>query len=48
MDGLCFHALTLNNTFPMADKLLPSDINLLTWRLSIALAGLLIFLYGVP
>lgn len=45
--GLCFTALALNNTLLIADKLLLPEINLFTWRLLLALLGLLIFLYGI-
>ena len=45
--GLCFVGLTLNSALLIADKLLLPEVNLFTWRLVIALLGLLIFLYGL-
>ena len=45
--GLCFVGLTLNNALLVADKLFLQDFNLFTWRLVLALAGMMVMLYGV-
>jgi hypothetical protein len=45
--SLCFIGLTLNNALLMVDKLLLPDVNLLTWRLLIALFALLVLLCGI-
>ncbi|HEY7163195.1 MAG TPA: DUF5985 family protein [Candidatus Binatia bacterium] len=45
--GLCFLGLTGNNTLLMLDKFVFPDVNLSTWRLLVALIGLLLMLYGV-
>jgi len=45
--GLCFGGLTLNNGLVMVDRLLLPEVNLFTWRLLVALAALLVFLYGI-
>jgi len=45
--GLCFLGLTANNTLLMLDKLVFPDVDLSTWRLVVALFGLLVMLYGV-
>jgi hypothetical protein len=45
--GLCFIGLTLNNLLVVVDKLVLPDVNLFTWRLVVALLGLLVLLYGI-
>lgn len=45
--SLCFIGLTFNNTLLVVDKILLPDVNLFTWRLIVALLGLLVFLYGI-
>ena len=45
--GLCFVGLTLNNTLLVIDKLTGSYVDLSTWRLLPALAGVLVFLFGL-
>ena len=45
--GLCFVGLTLNNLLLIVDKFLVPYIDLSTWRLVVALAAVLIFLYGL-
>lgn len=45
--GLCFVGLTLNNALLIVDKLLIPYVDLSTWRLVLALASLVIFLYGL-
>lgn len=45
--GLCFIGLTLNNAFLMVDKLLYPEFNLFTLRLTFALAGMVMLLYGI-
>jgi hypothetical protein len=39
--------LTLNNALLVADKLFLQDFNLFTPRLALALAGMMVMLYGV-
>lgn len=45
--GLCFVGLTLNNILLIVDKFAVPHIDLSTWRLLVALAALLVFLYGL-
>jgi hypothetical protein len=45
--GLCFVGLTLNNALLVADKLFITETNLFTPRLVLALAGMMVMLYGV-
>ncbi|MCA1566021.1 MAG: DUF5985 family protein [Acidobacteria bacterium] len=45
--GLCFVGLTLNNILLVVDKLLVPYIDLYSWRLTLALASLLVLLYGL-
>lgn len=45
--GLCFIGLTLNNALLIVDKLLVPYIDLSMWRLLLALAAVLVFLYGL-
>ena len=45
--GLCFLGLTLNNGLLVADKFLFPDVNLYTWRLVVALAAMVVLLYGI-
>ena len=45
--GLCFIGLTLNNILLVIDKLFLPDVGLFSWRLIVALIGLLVFLYGI-
>jgi Family of unknown function (DUF5985) len=46
--GLCFLGLTLNNALLIIDKLvLPTQVNLFTWRLVLALSAMIVLLYGL-
>ncbi|HYE74570.1 MAG TPA: DUF5985 family protein [Blastocatellia bacterium] len=46
--GLCFAGLTVNNLLLVADKVLfPVTPDMTVWRLSTALASLIILLYGL-
>jgi hypothetical protein len=46
--GLCFAGLALNNGLLVADKLiLPADVDLFDYRLVVALASLIVLLYGL-
>jgi len=46
--GLCFLGLTMNNALLMIDKLvLPTQVNLFTWRLILALIAIAVLLYGL-
>jgi hypothetical protein len=46
--SLCFLGLTLNNALLMVDKLVfPTQVNLFTWRLLLALSAMIILLYGL-
>jgi hypothetical protein len=45
--GLCFVGLTLNNILLVVDKLLVPYVDLYSWRLMLALASLLVLLYGL-
>jgi hypothetical protein len=45
--GLCFLGLTLNNALLVVDKYVFPEVNLFTWRLVLALIGMMILLYGL-
>ncbi|HLM60402.1 MAG TPA: DUF5985 family protein [Pyrinomonadaceae bacterium] len=45
--GLCFAGLTLNNVLLIVDKFAVPYIDLSAWRLLLALAASLVFLYGL-
>lgn len=45
--ALCFAGLTGNNALLVVDKLVLPDIDLSAWRLSLALAAVLLLLYGL-
>lgn len=45
--GLCFVGLTLNNALLIVDKFIVPYFDFSTWRLLLALAAMLIFLYGL-
>jgi hydrogenase/urease accessory protein HupE len=45
--GLCFVGLTLNNLMLVLDKLVFPDVDLSIWRTSVALAAMLVLLYGL-
>jgi hypothetical protein len=45
--GLCFLGLTLNNALVVADRLIFPHVNLLTWRLVVALLSMMVLLYGI-
>ena len=45
--GLCFAGLTLNNALLIVDKFLVHYIDFSMWRLVLALASTLVFLYGL-
>lgn len=45
--GLCFVGLTLNNALLVVDKQLFPELDLFTWRLLLALAAMLVLLYGI-
>jgi hypothetical protein len=46
--GLCFLGLTLNNALLVIDKIiLPTEVNLITWRFLSALLAMLVLLYGI-
>jgi hypothetical protein len=45
--GLCFLGLTLNNALLVVDKYVFPETNLFTWRLVLALIGMVILLYGL-
>lgn len=46
--GLCFLGLTLNNALLMVDKLVfPTQVDLFTWRLILALGAMIVLLYGL-
>jgi len=45
--GLCFCGLTLNNAMLVVDKLIFPDIDLSIWRLLLALASMIVLLYGL-
>lgn len=45
--GLCFAGLTVNNLFLVLDKLVFPSIDLSALRTSVALAAMLVLLYGL-
>jgi hypothetical protein len=45
--GLCFFGLTLNNALVVVDELLVPHIDLFAWRLVVALASMIVLLYGM-
>lgn len=45
--GLCFAGLTLNNTMLLVDRFVVPYADLSMWRSLLALASLIIFLYGL-
>lgn len=46
--GLCFLGLTLNNALLAIDKLVfPTEVNLFTLRLVVALLAMVVLLYGL-
>jgi len=46
--ALCFAGLSVNNVLLVVDKiLLPTQVDLTTWRLLAALAAVLLLLYGL-
>jgi hypothetical protein len=45
--GLCFAGLTLNNLLLVLDKMIVPDVDLSVWRTSVALAAMLVLLYGL-
>jgi len=45
--GLCFAGLTLNNVVLVLDKLVFLSIDLSVWRTLLALASMMILLYGL-
>lgn len=45
--ALCFAFLSLNNFLLVIDKLVVPEVDLSTWRLSMALLAVLLLLYGL-
>lgn len=45
--GLCFVGLTVNNLLLVIDRLVFLDIDMSTWRLSVALIAVLLLLCGL-
>ena len=45
--GLCFAGLTLNNALLIVDKFIVPYADLSAWRLVLALASVMVFLYGL-
>lgn len=45
--GLCFTGLALNNTVLVVDLIVVPDVDLSTWRLVPAVAGVALLLYGL-
>lgn len=46
--SMCFALITLNNVLLVVDKvLLPVQVDLRTWRLAVALAAVLLLLFGL-
>lgn len=45
--SLCFIGLTLNNALLVLDRLVVKDVDLATWRLVPAVAGLVALVYGL-
>ncbi|MGH7931439.1 MAG: DUF5985 family protein [Candidatus Binatia bacterium] len=44
---MCFLGLTLNNALLVADKMIFANVDLFPWRLLVALAGMVVLLYGI-
>jgi hypothetical protein len=45
--GLCFAGLTVNNLLLILDRMVFTGIDMSTWRLGIALASVVLLLYGL-
>jgi hypothetical protein len=45
--GLCFSGLTASNVLLVFDRLVFPEVDLYTWRLAAALAGLLVLVYAL-
>jgi hypothetical protein len=45
--GICFLGLALNNAILFLDRILFPETDLSTWRLAVALAAVLVLLYGL-
>ena len=45
--GLCFVGLAANNLLLVVDKLVLPDVDLSLWRTSVALAAMMVLLYGL-
>ncbi|CAG1014454.1 hypothetical protein BURC_00696 [Burkholderiaceae bacterium] len=45
--GLCFAGLTVNNVLLVLDRVVFTAVDLSTWRLAVALASVLLLLYGL-
>lgn len=45
--GLCFVGLALNNVILFVDKVVTPDVDLSTWRLLPAFAGVCVLLFGL-
>ena len=45
--GLCFSGLTLNNALVVLDRIVLPDVDLSTWRLSVAFGAVLLLLCGL-
>ena len=45
--GLCFAGFTLNNTLLIIDKFIVPYVDLSVWRHLVALASVMVFLYGL-
>jgi hypothetical protein len=45
--GLCFTGLTMNNALLVVDRMLLPEIDLFAYRLILALASMLLLLYGL-
>jgi uncharacterized protein DUF5985 len=45
--GLCFAGLTVNNVLLVLDKIVFTDSDLSPWRTGVALAAMMVLLYGL-
>jgi len=45
--GVCFAGVTLNNLLVIADNLIFTGADLLTWRFAVALVAVLFLIYGL-
>lgn len=45
--ALCFAGLSLNNVMLVLDKVVFTEVDLITWRLAAALGALLLLLFGL-